>query len=94
MVRQLEDENALDPVEAVEQLELHHGVARALHALPPRERAVVRLKYVSNWTCRQIAAHLGVSESRVSQLHNQGLTRMRQTLTADFGDDSQALCSA
>jgi RNA polymerase sigma factor for flagellar operon FliA len=94
MVRQLEDEGAPNPADAVERRELRRGVARALNALPPRERAAVRLKYVSDWTCRQIAAHLGVSESRVSQLHNQGLARMRRALTADFGELSDNLSIA
>ncbi len=86
VVRHLEDESVPNPATAAERRELRQGVARALRGLPPREGVVLRLKYVNSWTCRQIAARLDVSESRVSQLHNQGLARMRRMLVADFGD--------
>ncbi len=88
---QIEDDSVPNPAAAVERHELRGGVASALRSLPARERTVVRLKYLNDWTCRQIAAHLGVSESRVSQLHNQGLARMRRSLIADFGDLSSEL---
>lgn len=86
MVRHLVDENAPSPAAALERQELRQELAHALRALPPRECDVLRLKYLNGWACRQIAAHLGVSESRVSQLNNQGLARMRRSLIGRFGE--------
>jgi RNA polymerase sigma factor FliA len=90
----LEDESSPNPAEAAERGELLSAVARALAALPERESEVLRLRYVNEWTQRQIAEHLGISGSRVSQLHAQGLSRMRCRLVADFGDLSNTELSA
>jgi RNA polymerase sigma factor for flagellar operon FliA len=83
LVRQVEDDSCLSPAAAVEQQETHDDLMQALETLPARESTVIRLRYMEDWTYREIAAHLGVSESRVSQLHAQGLSHMRQTLGAE-----------
>jgi RNA polymerase sigma factor for flagellar operon FliA len=92
--RHLEDSSVPNPAAAAEERELKRGIAGALAALPTREAQVLRLRYVDEWTHRKIATHLGISESRVSQLHSQGLARMRRALVADFGDLTNVQLSA
>jgi len=48
--------------------------------LPEREKLVVTLYYYEELTMREIAVLLGVSESRVSQLHNTATLRLRTRL--------------
>lgn len=52
----------------------------ALKKLPDRERAVLVLYYVEDVRIKEIAVAMGVSESRISQLHSQALLRLRGSL--------------
>ena len=86
LLDRLEDEDSPNPALNSERAELKSGVATALAALPEREREVVRLRYEREWTNKQIALHMDISESRVSQLHAQALSRLRRALSGMFGD--------
>jgi RNA polymerase sigma factor for flagellar operon FliA len=48
--------------------------------LPPRHRAVVRMRYTSEYNLREIGAVLRVNESRACQLHQNALGRLRRAL--------------
>jgi RNA polymerase sigma factor for flagellar operon FliA len=48
--------------------------------LPPRHRAVVRMRYTSEYNLREIGAALRVNESRACQLHQNALGRLRRAL--------------
>ena len=61
------------PAGQVEQQELRTALAAAIGGLPDRQRQIVLLYYTRELTMRQIAAVLGVTESRVSQLHAAAL---------------------
>jgi RNA polymerase sigma factor FliA len=52
-------------------------------ALPEREKLVVALYYYENLTLREIGEVLGVTESRVSQLHTKAVLRLKSRLQAD-----------
>jgi RNA polymerase sigma factor for flagellar operon FliA len=52
-------------------------VAQAIEALPPRQQNVLALYYQEECTLRKIGAMLGVSESRVSQIHSEAMHRLR-----------------
>jgi RNA polymerase sigma factor FliA len=80
----LTDENAPDPAAAMDQTELKDRVADAIARLPEREKLVVALYYYENLTQREIGEVLGVTESRISQLHTQAVLRLRGRLTSDM----------
>jgi RNA polymerase sigma factor for flagellar operon FliA len=86
LLHRLVDESSPNPAVAAERHEFVDGLQSALNALPSREREILHLRYVRNWTLKQVAQHLHVSESRASQLHAQAIGRMRTQLRVLFGD--------
>jgi RNA polymerase sigma factor for flagellar operon FliA len=76
----LPDRRAPDPQAQVDQNELRDRIADAIAALPEREKLVVALYYYENLTLREIGEVLGVTESRVSQLHTKAVLRLRSKL--------------
>jgi len=77
----LTDDSAPDPAAVMDQTELKDRVAEAIARLPEREKLVVALYYYENLTLREIGEVLGVTESRVSQLHTKAVLRLRSRLT-------------
>jgi RNA polymerase sigma factor for flagellar operon FliA len=71
--------------------ELRDRVRLAIASLPPRERKVIGLYYYGDATMKKIGAEIGVNESRVSQLHARAIQRLRNTLAADLGPQSELL---
>ena len=94
LIDRLADQQSPNPAKMTEAAELRLGVGVALAKLPARERQLLALRYGRNWTLRQVARQLGVSESRASQLHSQAIVRMRRILSAAFGDLAQDARSA
>ncbi|MBB0246220.1 RNA polymerase sigma factor WhiG [Streptomyces alkaliphilus] len=76
----LEDTSADDPVEVAEDRELRRLLARAVNALPDREKTVVTLYYYEGLTLAEIGQVLGVTESRVSQIHTKSVLLLRSKL--------------
>jgi RNA polymerase sigma factor for flagellar operon FliA len=76
----LHDPDAPDPAAALDQTDLKDRVADAIARLPEREKLVVALYYYENLTLREIGEVLGVTESRVSQLHTKAVLRLRSRL--------------
>jgi RNA polymerase sigma factor FliA len=72
-----EDPGALDPHGAAQASELKDRLAGAIESLPEREHLVVALHYYENLTMREIGELLGVSESRISQLHTKAVADLR-----------------
>ena len=69
----------------MDQTDLKDRVADAISRLPEREKLVVALYYYENLTLREIGEVLGVTESRVSQLHTKAVLRLRSRLTESRG---------
>lgn len=80
----LEDTAADDPVEVAEGREMRRLLARAINTLPEREKTVVTLYYYEGLTLAEIGQVLGVTESRVSQIHTKSVLQLRAKL-ADVG---------
>jgi len=80
----LPDRGAPDPQAVVDQAELRDRIADAIAALPERETLVVALYYFENLTLREIGEVLGVTESRVSQLHTKAVLRLRSKLQGEL----------
>src|SRR5579863_7007049 len=76
----LEDANEIGPAEQVEQLELTTMLSAAIDRLPERERLLLSLYYQEELTMKEISKVMGVSESRVCQLHMQAVLRLRAAL--------------
>lgn len=72
-----------DPEHQAAREEARAKFRRAFERLSPREREVAVLLYVKNLTLREIGEVLEVSESRVSQLHSQLKSRIRERLGND-----------
>jgi RNA polymerase sigma factor FliA len=73
----------MNPEEAAALTEAKDKFRRAFEALPRREREVAVLLYVKNLTLREIGEILGVSESRVCQIHSQLKRTLRRQLSED-----------
>lgn len=68
------------PEKAIEKEELKQMLAEALKTLTEKECSVITLYYYEDLTLKEISQILGVSESRVSQLHSKALQKMRGKL--------------
>ncbi|MFE9252285.1 RNA polymerase sigma factor WhiG [Streptomyces sp. NPDC007088] len=80
----LEDTAADNPVEVAEGRELRRLLAGAINTLPDREKTVVMLYYYEGLTLAEIGHVLGVTESRVSQIHTKSVLQLRAKLSG-FG---------
>lgn len=80
------DEAALQPVELLEQREQSAYLRDALSCLPERLRTIVSGYFLEGRSSAELAAELGVTESRVSQLRSEALTLMRHGLEAQYAE--------
>ncbi|MDO6564667.1 RNA polymerase sigma factor FliA [Amphritea sp. 1_MG-2023] len=72
--------NEPNPSEAFEEKDFMQAVAREIQGLPEREKLVLSLYYDEELNLKEIGQVLGVSESRVSQIHSQAALRLRGRL--------------
>ena len=79
----LQDPGAPDPAHVMDATDLKDRIADAIARLPEREKLVVALYYYENLTLREIGEVLGVTESRVSQLHTKAVLRLRGRMSDD-----------
>jgi RNA polymerase sigma factor for flagellar operon FliA len=80
LVDTLEDTKAEDPVQAFETEETKYLLARAINTLPEREKIVVTLYYYEGLTLAEIGQVLGVTESRICQMHTKAVLQLRGKL--------------
>src|SRR5262245_34370748 len=69
-----------DPVEAFESEETRQVLADAINRMPDRERLVLTLYYYEGLTLAEIGSVLGVTESRVCQIHTKAILQLRGRL--------------
>ena len=78
----IQDRNADDPLGLIEKADIKNQLERAMDRLPEREKTILSLYYWEEITFKEIGKVLGISESRVSQLHSQAIIRMRAYIDA------------
>jgi RNA polymerase sigma factor FliA len=69
------------PLEGMQAEAFRQGMAKAIAGLPERERLVLALYYDEELNLKEIGAVLGVSESRVSQIHSQAVVRLQSRMS-------------
>lgn len=74
------EDSAPNPLEALLDRNLRERLAKKIAALPEREKVVMGLYYEQELNFREIGETLGVSESRVCQLHTQAIARLRSQI--------------
>lgn len=77
-------ETAQGPLEVLQSGDFRDALSESIAGLPERERLVMSLYYDEELNLREIGEVLGVSESRVCQIHGQALIRLRARMTEWF----------
>jgi RNA polymerase sigma factor for flagellar operon FliA len=80
LIDTIEDTQGPEPQSALAQTEMREALGEAIARLPEREKLVVTLYYYEELTLREIGEVLGVTESRVSQLHTKAILRLKARL--------------
>ena len=81
LIDTIEDTEAPAPESSLAKTELKEALSDAISRLPEREKLVVTLYYYEELTLREIGEVLGVTESRVSQLHTKAILRLKARLS-------------
>ena len=68
------------PLDGLQRDGMKSALVKAIAQLPERERMVLALYYDQELNLKEIGLVLGVSESRVSQIHSQAAARFRNKL--------------
>lgn len=76
----LTDPRSTDPVGSAEFEEMKEAMVQAISDLPTQEKSVITLYYAEELLLREIAEVLGVTESRVSQIHSRAIYRLNREL--------------
>lgn len=80
LAARIPDDLTRTPLALYERAEGQATLIASIDRLPTRERQVVALYYLEELTMKEVGAVLGITESRVSQLHTQAILRLRSTL--------------
>jgi len=75
----IEDADSPSPAAVAEQNDLRLSLRAAVAQLPERERHLISLYYGDRLTLKEISVVLGVSESRVCQIHARATARLRSS---------------
>ncbi|MDE2624685.1 MAG: RNA polymerase sigma factor FliA [Betaproteobacteria bacterium] len=69
-----------DPLDMLRDSRFRNALIQAIEELPERERILMGMHYEQEMNLREIGEVMGVSESRVCQLHSQAVARLRSRL--------------
>ena len=81
---------APDPLAILEESGIQSALVAAIANLPEREKLMMALYYEQDLNLREIGAVMGVTESRVCQLHSQAVARLRTAMLGEQGAIKQA----
>ena len=73
-------DNESNPIARLQDQRMREALVQAIKNLPEREQYVMSMYYEHDMNLKEIAAVLGVTESRVCQLHSQSIARLRTRL--------------
>jgi RNA polymerase sigma factor for flagellar operon FliA len=76
----IEDTGKLTPHERMEEQNVKSDLQKALQRLPERERTLMVLYYQENMTMKEIGETMGMSESRICQLHAQAIMKLKNII--------------
>lgn len=68
------------PLDGLQQADFKQSLIKGIESLPERERLVLTLYYEEELNLREVGEILGISESRVSQIHSQAMLRLQSRL--------------
>ena len=72
----------VDPLNMLGNQRLRQALVAAITTLPEREQLIMSMYYEQDMNLKEIAAVLGVTESRICQLHSQSIARLRAKMRA------------
>ncbi|MEM7032295.1 MAG: FliA/WhiG family RNA polymerase sigma factor [Chloroflexota bacterium] len=85
----LEDQNTLTPAEQVDRAEMRIQLKLAIEGLSRREQLLISLYYHDELTMKEVGQLLGVSESRVSQMHAKIMLRLQTAIERNIEPDHE-----
>ena len=88
LIETMEDRGAPDPSRAYRVRDVKDTLAAAIQRLPEREKIVIGLHYYEGLTLKEIGEVLGVTESRVSQLHSKAILRLKGRIKEELDLDA------
>ncbi|HSG23341.1 MAG TPA: RNA polymerase sigma factor FliA [Azonexus sp.] len=77
-------DNDADPCNILEDKNVKASLVKAIDRLPEREKLMMALYYEQELNLREIGEVMGVTESRVCQLHTQAISRLRSQFTGEL----------
>jgi RNA polymerase sigma factor for flagellar operon FliA len=80
----LPDADAIDPLASAVAGDLREHIAKAIEQLPERDQAILALRYEQELSFPEIGEILGVTESRICQLHTKAVIQMRALLPGEL----------
>ena len=83
----LAGKNDADPQTHFRLVELKEIIAKAINTLPEKERLMISLYYYEELTMKEIGGVLGITESRVSQIHSKAVFRLRNKLKSIIAEE-------
>lgn len=78
---------SLDPLAMLEESSMRGALVDAIAKLPEREKMMMALYYEQDLNLREIGEVLGVTESRVCQIHSQAIARLRSAVIGEEGSE-------
>jgi RNA polymerase sigma factor FliA len=75
-------DNEADPMELLRDQRIRKSLVEAIKNLPEREQYIMSMYYEKDMNLKEIAVVLGITESRVCQLHSQSIARLRAKMRA------------